>query len=203
MFTSGKMEERKTAPSIRERPTDDFLDRLYGYLEQSATQLSNATINNINMLLNEAERRQGEFSESEMRQLRFIIQVMGGPLFERLNRIENTVQRISTEYSIGAMAEEIVRNNKDQIVQAVTERLRSELRRTRISPQDMNNIVEEIMSDVDITKAISDYIERTPLDDIFVSNEQLQKIVDNIIRMVETVIVETMNDVDSSFVRNP
>lgn len=196
------MEDKRRSLSSREERLDDYLDRLYTYIEQDASQISEQTLNDINILLNEADSRIAEFSESEMRQVRFIIRVLGAPLFERINRLENTVQRISTEYSIGAMAEEILRNNRSQILDAVTERLQGELMRTRISPQDVNQIVARVLSNIDIKRAILEYIEQTPLDNIFISNDQLQRIVDIIIRMVETVMMETMNDVDSSFIAN-
>lgn len=196
------MEDKRRLLSNRGERSDDYLDRLYNYIEQDALQISEQTLNDINILLNEANSRIGEFSESEMRQVRFIIEVLGAPLFERINRLENTVQRISTEYSIGAMAEEILRNNRRQILDAVMERLQGELMRTRISPQDVNQIIARVLSNIDIKRAILEYIEQTPLNNIFISNDQLQRIVDIIIRMVETVMVETINDVDSSFITN-
>lgn len=196
------MEDKRRLLINREERNDDYLDRLYNYIEQDALQISERTLNDINILLNEANSRIGEFSESEMRQVRFIIEVLGAPLFERINRLENTVQRISTEYSIGAMAEEILRNNRRQILDAVMDRLQGELMRTRISPQDVNQIIARVLSNIDIKRAILEYIEQTPLNNIFISNDQLQRIVDIIIRMVETVMVETINDVDSSFITN-
>lgn len=196
------MEDKRRLLINREERNDDYLDRLYNYIEQDALQISEQTLNDINILLNEANSRIGEFSESEMRQVRFIIEVLGAPLFERINRLENTVQRISSEYSIGAMAEEILRNNRSQILDAVMERLQGELMRTRISPQDVNQIIARVLSNIDIKRAILEYIEQTPLNNIFISNDQLQRIVDIIIRMVETVMVETINDVDSSFITN-
>lgn len=196
------MEDKRRLLINREERNDDYLDRLYNYIEQDALQISEQTLNDINILLNEANSRIGEFSESEMRQVRFIIEVLGAPLFERINRLENTVQRISSEYSIGAMAEEILRNNRRQILDAVMERLQGELMRTRISPQDVNQIIARVLSNIDIKRAILEYIEQTPLNNIFISNDQLQRIVDIIIRMVETVMVETINDVDSSFITN-
>lgn len=196
------MEDKRRLLINREERNDDYLDRLYNYIEQDALQISERTLNDINILLNEANSRIGEFSESEMRQVRFIIEVLGAPLFERINRLENTVQRISSEYSIGAMAEEILRNNRRQILDAVMDRLQGELMRTRISPQDVNQIIARVLSNIDIKRAILEYIEQTPLNNIFISNDQLQRIVDIIIRMVETVMVETINDVDSSFITN-
>lgn len=196
------MEDKRRLLINREERNDDYLDRLYNYIEQDALQISEQTLNDINILLNEANSRIGEFSESEMRQVRFIIEVLGAPLFERINRLENTVQRISSEYSIGAMAEEILRNNRRQILDAVMDRLQGELMRTRISPQDVNQIIARVLSNIDIKRAILEYIEQTPLNNIFISNDQLQRIVDIIIRMVETVMVETINDVDSSFITN-